>query len=97
MYYMKVHRSQGEAIVAICDKELQGNTYEEDDLQISVREGFYGDMTASEDDILSAVEKATIVNVVGNRIVDLLSSRKLLNEDNVVTVGGVKHAQIVVM
>ncbi len=93
MFYLKVHEMQGDVLVAVCDREILGKRYFDGEVQFEVKEKFYGSQIASESDVIAALNKATIANLAGNRIVDLAIKNKMVENEHVLVIGGVKHAQ----
>ena len=72
--YMNQMRREGEYIVAICDHELLGQVFEEDDRCIHVSENFYKGKLVPIEESIVALQEATIGNLVGERIVIVCSS-----------------------
>ncbi|MFH1125495.1 MAG: DUF424 family protein [Candidatus Altiarchaeota archaeon] len=95
MFYLKFHDVPGEVLVAVCDKEILGKSFSKGRLQIEVNERFYKGVIAGEDEVISALNKATIANIVGNMIVEKAIKHSLIAPENIIEIGGVKHAQIV--
>lgn len=94
---MKVHENYiGRKVVAISDPELLGKTIEDTDkgLEINVSKFFYGESEFEFSDIMQFVLHSENINVIGNKIVDALITEKLVDSKNVITIGGIKHAQI---
>jgi len=84
-----------EVVVAVCDKEILGKTFKEGELKIHVSEKFYkGDLVEIEDAI-NAIERATIANLVGEKIVARAVKEGLLHKDSVIYIQGIPHVQIV--
>ncbi|MCQ2078518.1 MAG: DUF424 family protein [archaeon] len=96
-YYFKVHKHPSEMVIAICDEELLGQTFQGEKMKLTVSEGFYGGVLADEDFVLTNIRSFTILNVVGDRIVDLCIRQGIVSVDSVMDVGGIKHAQAVRM
>jgi len=95
MFYLKVHDVPGEVLVAVCDADVLGNSYSNGKMQLHVSERFYKGALAGEDEALEAIERATVANLVGNLIVEKAVRRRLVSAENVIEIGGVKHAQVV--
>ena len=95
MFSVKLHSSGGDVVLAGCDREILGSILTEGELQVEVSERFYGGDVVSRDQLLSHIEEATIINIMGNRIVDFAIEEGLVQSKNVRKIGGVKHAQIV--
>ncbi|MBS1263113.1 MAG: hypothetical protein MAG715_00282 [Methanonatronarchaeales archaeon] len=92
---LKVHRRQSEILVAVCDSDLVGTRIDADGAPFEVTEGFYGDEKADEEEVVDALEGATIVNVLGERAVSCATRAGVVDEDKVAIVGDVPHAQMV--
>ncbi|OUJ18180.1 hypothetical protein AMET1_1084 [Methanonatronarchaeum thermophilum] len=94
---MKTHVRRAETIVAVCDEDLVGKELAEEGRKISIRESFYGSESRSKKDIKEALNNATIGNLIGRNSVDLGIEVGVIDEENVMDVCGVPHAQVVVM
>lgn len=92
-FYFKIHEKE-KAVIAICDSDLVGKTFEEGDLQLKVSESFYKGDLADEDEILDIIKKAKNFNIVGNNIVDLFIKNKIINEEHILFINKILHAQI---
>lgn len=97
MFYVKEHKSGAESVLAVCDNEVLGKTLEEGELCFTVSEGFYGGTLTKADDVVSRMREAANINLVGDRVVDLAIEHKLVSESNVLKIGGISHAMIVVI
>lgn len=93
--YVKVHGREGEVLVAVCDKELLGKTLMEDDLVMGVGEDFFKGELIKPDSLEGFLGKASILNLVGNDVVDRAVSGGFVDADSVLEIAGVKHAQVV--
>jgi hypothetical protein len=97
MVYMKILEVQGEKIVAICDEDLLGRELREGDLVLHVNEAFYkGQLVPLSYAIQKAME-ATVLNLVGENIVNAAIREGLIHPDAIIRVEGVPHAQAVRM
>jgi len=97
MVYTKIHRSGGEVLLAVCDKEIVGEKLGDKDLVLEVKESFYKGDLIGIDEAIGLMENATIVNMVGNRIVAAAVDAGIITEKNTMEISGVKHAQIAFM
>ena len=94
--YMKQMRREGDYIVAICDHELLGKFFEEGDRCIHVSENFYKGKLVPIEESIAALQKATIGNLVGERIVTEALKAKLIHERGIIRIQNIPHAQVVV-
>lgn len=92
--YVKVHRSGGETIVAICDEELLGKELVEGELKIRIGEEFYGGELVEIEKVVEYIRGASMVNVFGNNSVNELSKVYPKLIEAAIEVGGVLHVQI---
>jgi len=97
MFCYKVYTSGSEVLVAVCDSDIVGETFCEGGLRLEVKESFYKRATAPMSELLGVLSGATVANLAGNRVVDSAVSAGYVDRDRVLVIGGVKHAQFVVM
>lgn len=81
-------------ILAICDTSLKGKKFEENDLVLDIKEEFYCKEKGEKEKILRLIKKAKIINAVGNEIVGILKENEIIDEDKILKVQGVQHAQL---
>ncbi|ANF22920.1 DUF424 domain-containing protein [Thermococcus piezophilus] len=97
MIYIKVYRVQGEVLLAACDKELLGKTFREGKLKLEVKERFYKGELVELDTLEELLEEATIANLVGERCVEKAIELGYVDENRVLRIEGVPHAQMAKM
>ena len=97
MFSLRVHRHPDEVILAVCDESILGETFRGDGLKIEVSEGFYGGDIVSEEEVRNAFRNFTMLNIVGNEIVEFAIAEGIIHPDNVIVIGAIKHAQAVMM
>ncbi len=95
--YLKSYRVNRETIVAVCDSELLGRTLRQGELRLSVNEEFFKGLLANEQDVREALKNATIANLVGKRAVDCGIDSGIIDDEYIITIEGVPHAQMVVL
>ena len=94
--YLKSYSVNKEILVAACDSELIGRTFCEGELHLHVNEDFFKGQPANENEVKKALEEATIANLVGKRSVTCGIDSGVVDENCVIMIGGVPHAQMVV-
>ncbi len=93
--YVRKIKTATEVLVAACDAEVLGKVFEENDLSLEVNRDFYcGDVMSLEECTAFLVE-ATILNLVGEKVVEKAIELGLVNPGNVLEIGGTVHAQMV--
>ena len=93
--YVKVVRQGRDTLVAVCDAEILGKTLEGGRVPFTVSERFYKGTLCDLAEALEAMGKASIVNMVGKRIVAAAIEGNLVQEAGIIYLGDVPHAQIV--
>jgi hypothetical protein len=96
MFWVKSFKSKKERVLAACDRELLGKKLESDGHDIEVSEGFYGgEIVESEEELARRMEYCTIANLIGDKAVGVAKKRGFITEENIISIGGVPHAQFV--
>ncbi|MCS7146306.1 MAG: DUF424 family protein [Nitrososphaerota archaeon] len=95
-YWMKTHRSlTGEVVVAVCDVGLVGVRLKiRDGYEALVSPDFYMGRRVDWEGVKSAIEEATIINLLGNDVVSKAISDGIVSEAACVEIGGVRHVQL---
>lgn len=96
---MRVHRVRAEFVVAACDAELLGQDLPVGTAGRTVRISaqFYGDRAVSKEELLWALERATIANLLGERVLELAREGGFVGPEGTGRLGGVPHAEIIAM
>jgi hypothetical protein len=95
--YVKTYRTEGELMVAACDRELCGRTFTEGKLSIEVKEDFYKGEQCGEEELGKLLKEATISNLVGEVAVSCGIKAGVIDSSSVITIQGIPHAQMVMM
>lgn len=94
---MKMHIGGGQRLLAACDEELLGKTFSGGGARLKVSEIFYKGETVSEEAFAERMKSATAMNLVGTRAIGIAKREGRVSEGNVMTIGGIEHAQAAVM
>jgi uncharacterized protein len=95
-FVMRVHRVRTEFVVAACDAELVGRELPvgEHGRTVTVSSHFYGERKVSREELLWALERATIANLLGERVLKLAEEAGHVAPGGAGSLGGVPHAEI---
>jgi uncharacterized protein len=95
-FVMRVHRVRTEFVVAACDAELVGRDLPIGDAgrTVKISAQFYGERRVTREELLWALERATIANLLGARVLRLAEERGYVAPGGAGTLGGVPHAEI---
>ena len=98
-FVMRVHRVRAEFVLAACDADLidrdlpvgdQGRT-------VKVSSHFYGERRVTKEELLWALQRATIANLLGSRTLRLAEEGGFIDPGGAGELGGVPHAEIFAM
>lgn len=95
--FVKVHESYRN-VIAICDENLIGESFEEGKMQLDVKENFYMGEKRTGDEVKKIIEDGriedTTFNIVGKESVNLALELNIVNRDGIKTVQGIPVALI---
>jgi len=91
---LNVIRKEGYVFVNICEPELIDKTFREGDIKLTVDRDFYDGQEVPIDYAFSLLEEASVISMIGNKIVEEAIRRGLIKEEGVISVQGVKFAQL---
>jgi uncharacterized protein len=96
---MRVHQVRGEFIVAACDAELVGRELPigTNGKTVKITSFFYGERPVSEDELVWALKRATVVNLLGEHVLGIAQREGFVRPEGLGTLGGVPHAEIFAM
>lgn len=95
--YVSVYRKEDEVLVAACDREILGKKFTEGDLHLNVSADFYEGSLESLEKLGTLLSQASIANLTGNRVVEHAIGLGFIEEEHVLQVGGIKHAQFILI
>ena len=95
--YIRVQEREGQILVAACDREVLGKTFSEGVLEFTVKKDFYCGELKDIKELSSELSGATMANLAGNNVVDSALKQGYICPENVLNIGGLKHAQFVLI
>lgn len=92
---VKIHEAYRK-IIAICDSELLGKKFEQDNLQLDVKEGFFGGKEMKESEIVEVIEEGkkddACFNIIGKESIAIATKVGIISENSVITIQDIPHA-----
>ena len=79
------------------NERILGMTFEGGGAKIRVSESFYRGESISPEAFVERMKSVTIMNLVGEEVIALAIAEGKVSPDNVMEIGGVKHAQVVLL
>lgn len=95
--FVRIHAHGSERILAACDEDLIGKTFSGNGARITVSESFYKGESVSVEAFVERMKSASIMNLVGEEVIAIAVAEGHVSEDCIMEIGGVKHAQVVMM
>lgn len=92
MILVKIHEAENKKIVSLCDENLIGKKFEENDLQLDVSKYFYKGEKMKEQDIIKVVRSADSLNIVGEESINFALKNGLIEEHNIIRIKKIPHA-----
>jgi uncharacterized protein len=92
--YVKIHKSQDSIVTAICDEDLIGKKFSDEEKQLEITERFYKGEITSEEETIKIMQAATNLNLVGKKTIDLALKNKIIDKDSIIKIKNIPHAQI---
>ncbi len=98
-FVMRIHRVRAEFVVAACDAELVGQELplEQGSGKVKITSHFYGERRVTKEELLWALERATVANLLGRRVLKVAQDGGHVDPRATTTLGGVPHAEIFAM
>lgn len=80
-------------LVTVCDRDVLGETFEDGSVSLEVSEEFYGGDLVEAEQVIDALSRASIANLVGTESVALAIEEGFVDEGRVLEVETTLHAQ----
>jgi len=89
--FVKIHEAY-RRIVAVCDAELIGRTFEHGSMQLEVNEEFYKGEKKTEKEVLEIIRIDATFNLVGRKAVQAGMKAGIISKEGVIEIQGVPYA-----
>lgn len=94
---LKERETQKGRLVAVCDADLLGESFENGDLSLTVNEEFYDGQEVDEEAVVNSLANCSVANIVGTEAVAIAIEHGFVEEENVLDIGETRHAQLLWM
>ncbi|WP_433626747.1 DUF424 domain-containing protein [Halomicrococcus sp. NG-SE-24] len=84
-------------LVAVCDDDVLGETFENGEVSLTVTEEFYGGEQVDAAEVIDSLSRAAVANIVGTEAVALAIEEGFVDEANVLDLDATRHAQFLRM
>lgn len=80
-------------LVSVCDPDVLGETFASGDVSLTVERSFYDGETRNPGEVVDALARAQVANIVGREAVELAIEHGYVEAENVLDLDGTLHAQ----
>jgi hypothetical protein len=92
--YVKTYWTPNGVMVAACDLELLGKQFAEGELRLKVSEKFYKGEKVAVEALIPYLKSCMTANLVGEAVIACAKAAGFIDEDGVIRIDGVPHAQL---
>ncbi len=92
-FYLKLSEVNGEILLAVCDEEVAGKTFEDEKARMTVSKPFYCGELCNESELTEKMRRATIMNFAGKRCVGVAVKNGFVSKGGIIHIGPLEHAQ----
>lgn len=93
--YIKKYNTEGQVIVAVCDKNILGKKFREGKLVLKLDSSFYKGDEADEMEVKEALLSATIANIAGEKAIACAVECGCIDPDAIIFIEDIPHAQMI--
>jgi hypothetical protein len=90
----KRHELDHRIILAVCDEEHIGKTFEDGAICFTASVKFYKGEKVTEEELGELFKEADSINLFGNKCVDIAIKKGFASEKSVKLICGIKHTQV---
>lgn len=91
----QIYDQGDDTLLAACDKEILGECFEEGEIQLDIKESFYGGRETEIESLKDKFMSSTIANLVGEEVVEAAIEAGFGSEEDIIWVEDTPHLQIV--
>ena len=91
---INVKKIKNEVLITLCDDDLIGKKLNFNDTEFYINPKFYNGEKKNEKEIRELLKKATIINAIGKKSVNLCLNEGYIDKEGIIYVNGIPHAQM---
>ncbi len=93
---VKIHKvERGKMFLAVCDSELIGKKFEDDNKQLDLTSDFYKGDEKTDQEICDLMRNSYIMNLVGEKTTKLALKEEIIINENIKRIANIPYAQVV--
>ena len=90
---VKVHQADNGTVVAVCDSELVGKKFSENEADLDLTGDFFSGDEMDEDHAGDLLRNCYTFNIVGEKSIKLGLKEEVITQEDVKLISGIPHAQ----
>ena len=95
MFWCKIFPTRHSIVLAICDENLIDSEIKMKGHKVKISKNFYGGNLIEEDLAIKLMERATIGNLIGKKIIAVAEKNGFITKENIILINDTPHAQFV--
>lgn len=96
MFIVTKKESKDGNILVVTDKDIIGKCYTEENKQLDLTSKFYEGEEMNEEQVIELIDKYYILHLTGDYSVDIGIKLRLVDEDKIIIISGIKHAECLI-
>ncbi len=90
-------RSQnGKIFLSICDKEIIGNVFVEEDKVLDLKSSFYQGEEINKEDLKEIIKKSYFITCVGKKSIKYLKNFNIISKDNIREIQNIPYSFVLI-
>lgn len=91
---IRIFKRGKEVVLAACDQDLLGKTLRSGEIKLHVSKKFYGEEPGDREALIAGLQRCTTANLVGERTISIAVDAGFIDEEGIIMIEGVPHAQL---
>ncbi len=96
-YYIKIHTSSVNSMLAISDVDIIGKSFIDGELKLDISERFYKGELVNINKIIDLITKFSNISIVGVKIINELKKLKYLKNEDIREIDGIPYTMVVIL
>ena len=94
MIYLKRNINKESEVIAVCDADLLGKKFTENNLVLDITERFYKGESLPNEEIIEILKNARNINIVGKESINLALKAGVVEAENIIKIKNIPHALV---
>ena len=94
---VKIHKKDEKTIMAVCDSDLIGRIFEDNELQLDLSSDFYKGEQKNEKEVGDLIRNSDSVNLVGEKSIQIGLNEGIIEKKDVKFIQKIPYAQVTIL